>query len=940
MKPTKSSPSDASDAALRSAKTPERRPPSRPSGGGSRWWLAFYARAVDQARYEVRRSLPLFLLWGSALGLLQLASWSGAVTRLQDLLWDRYSARQELRTGTNGALASIAVEIDGDDLKRYGPLPWRPEVLEGLLTRLDETRVRALVLAVPGSHLLTFPPNLQGPQTPGQIEGPSVVEEWLARRNLILPRGLLVGKGALPELEPGIPGPRMEPLDGPVAVMEPDEDGRLRRLSLAVKTGVGQRLTVAGAMAERLNPSFSKENGLRLYVPGRAYAIPRVSVSQVIDGRIPPHQLEGAVLVLGPAVTYDRGQRAPDGVQARRMSEAEILALAAWQLQRGPWPVPVPSSTPILMLSTLLLGGWMMRQYMTRLMLGCLVGAMSIVLADYALFSIGWMLPSAQLLVTLFALTGLLLLTWMARIRGLMQGFETHLWQAGQLRGHEKEAQEALLERVHRLIHPVRPMHSLMLAVPEREMRWLKVVAGIGAREQDILERRRDFGRDPYLTALKVVESPELRGYMRDPSLRTYMIPLRYMEQLQGFFIVNLTEGQSAETLRWLRALAPEVASRLRVLQLDARKKDSLQQGAYEEAMDQLEASTRHLFEERERLEALLEHMTPGLLQADRLGQVRLVNRSLQYILRELGLQDPDMGLAPLLSAMSGLSLDEVGKKLEKLLFASEPFAFTLVQKEKGQRLYRAELSGLWFRAVREAGAIRLPDGWCLTVMDISELHSHDRLELMHSRLQDHLTVLQGYSGLFEMTSNPAEWEAEWIDALLGRARELVRFVRQWSVQDQLATLSGRQGEPTDLISLLEEVVNELNREHPGQVRLRAPSVGVSPVLIDREQGRRGLKSLLSDLLEGDERPGGVTLRVEEGELTHQRVFIDNALTGLPAVAVARLFDPVQPGELETSLSQSRLLTARKMLKDAGGVLREDPEVLARGTMAIEFPKV
>lgn len=911
----------------------------RSMGNGSRWWLALYAKAADRARYELRRSLPLLLLWCSALGLVQLAGWTGANSRLQDLLWDRYAARQELRQGTNGALPSLAVEIDGEDLRRFGPLPWRPEVLEDVLLRLEETRARALVLAVPGSRLLTFPPNLQGPM--GMTSADSgVTERWINRGNLILPRGLLVGDKAIPELEPGILGPHQEALDGPVAVMEPDDDGRMRRLSLSVKTDVGQRLTMAGAMAERLNPSFSIEKSLRLYIPGREFAIPRVNLTQLMEGRIPPHQLEGTVLILGPAVSYDRGQRAPEGVQSRRMSEAEILALAAWQLQRGPWPVPIPSSTPILMLTALLIGGWMMRQYMTRLLLGCLVGVMAIVLADYALFIRGWMLPSAELLTTLLSLTGLLMLTWMARIRALMQGFETHLWQAGQLRCAEKDAQEALLERVYRLINPVRPMHSLVLAVPERETRWLKIVAGIGAREQDILERRRDFGRDPYLTALTVVESPEVRGYMRDKSLRTYMIPLRYMEQLQGFFIVNLTEEQSTETLRWLRALAPEVASRLRVLQLDARKRDSFQQGAYEEAMDQLEASTRHLFDERERLEALMEHMTPGILQADRLGQVRMVNRSLQYILRELGLQDVDMGLAPLLSHLSGMSIEQVGKQLERLLFGGEPFAFTLVQKEKGLRLYRAELTGLWFRAVREPGAIRLPDGWCLTVMDVSELHAHDRLELMHTRLQDHLTVLQGYCGLFEMAHDPSEWDPAWIEAMLSRAKELVRFVRQWSVQDQVAAVGGRSGEPTDLVSLLEEVVKDLNREHPGQISLRAPAVGVSPVLIDREQGRRGLKNLLSDLLEGDERPDGVTLRVEEGELAHQRVFIDNALSGLPAVAVARLFDPVQPGEHDSPNAQSRLLMARRLLKDAGGVLREDPEILARGTMAIEFPKV
>lgn len=935
-------------------------PSTSAPAGGSSLWLALSARAVDRLKYELRRSIPVLLLWGGAASLVLGAQGLGYLAYFQDLLWDRYGAAQELSGGAlrgeaEPVLPALLVEINAEDLKRWGPLPWSWERYEALLTALEPADIRALAVAVPASRILATPRNIL------EIPPDSRVRQWLDKGTLLLPSGLLPLQEDLAQplsvvepgsqvLEPEQGSPGAANGAGLVVRVEVDGDGRVRRIPLTALTPSGPVPTVMGVLMERLGARQATVDGenstpssLRIFVPGRAQAVPRVSFQQLLEGRVGSAQLKGAVLVLGPARAVDNGYGVPDVFESRRMSEAELLTLGAWQLKKGPWQIPIPYSMPVLMGITLLMSGWMLRQYMSRLLVGVAVIAMAFILFDFFCFTNGWTMPSAAALAVIFSMTGILGTSWIFRIRRLLRGFETRLWQVGALRGQERDAQTALLERVYRLVNPVRPMHSVMLAVPEKEMRWLRIVGGMGAQEADILERRRDFGRDPYLTALQVVESPAVRGYMRDASLSTYMVPLRYLEELQGFLVVNLAPGHSTEVVRWMRALAPEVASRLHVLQLERRKQRGFEQGEYEEAMDQLESSTRALFEERERLETVIENMGPGLLQADRLGQIRLVNRTLQNLLRTLGLTDPDISLATLVAGLSGVTEAEVGRKLESVMFHGEPYGFLVTMKEKGQRLYRAELSGLWLRNARESGLLRLPDGWMLTVMDVTEVHSQDRLELMHAQLQNHLTVLQGYAGLLELTSDPSQWDRAWIDALTDRARDLVHFVGQWSQQDHAHSLKavagGKAAEPTDLISLLEEVTAELNRLHPGGVTLKAPAAGAAPVFIDRERGRRGLMALLDDLLDSDAPSLPLNIRIEEGELAHQRLFIDNALLRLPPMAIRRLFAPMRPEELEHLSEPTGLLVARKLIAESGGALREDPTVLAQGIVAIEFPK-
>lgn len=905
------------------------------NSSGSSLWRAWYARIVDRLHYELKRALSLMLLWAGGLGVLALCSMTGLTDYVADLLLDQQAALHELPAPTSGRLPALAVQIDAGDRDQLGPLPWSWSVYEPMLERLERLGVQALLPATSASALFSHdapPPS-------------SLAAAWIARGALPLPQAVLPGTEQdgerLPQLEPALPYASPAPVASWLGVHA--RDGVLRRLPFTLETTSGAVPTLGGWLIGTLQPARLPGQNLRLYAPARLEALPQVNFRQLLAGQVPAEQLRQSVVILDIAPALGQGVPLVGARDEQPLSRALPLVLAASQVVSGQTPRTLPYSFPVLLLASLLVGGWMLRQSVTRLMLGTLAVLAGVLLLDTLAYSDGWVLPSAPLLILLLAMAGGVVASWALRIRRLLERFETRLWEGGLFRATGSHARMGeLLEELSRLTQPIRPVQSLFLAVPEREMRWLRMVASVGAQESDIEERRRDFGRDPYLTALRDADAGPVQGYMADPELLSWMIPLRWLEELQGFLIVNLRRDQSREAVRLLRALAPQLAQRLRLLRLQERQRRSLRYGEYEEVMEQLESSTRELLEERERQNAVLEQLGAGLLEADGLGNVRFLNSSLTQLLQQLQIHDPHIGLCPLLARLSGQPVASVGKRLERLVFFQEPFVFPIQLKERS-RIYRAELKGLFTEGLRDEqsglSVERLPDGWVLTVLDVTELHTRDRLELMHSRLRDHLTVLQGYAGLLEMADDPASWDKAWISALTDRARELVRFVQQWSLHDQNQILLGRRGEPTDLLSLLEEVVHELDQQRPGRVVLRAPRVGVSPVYIDRERGRRGLQSLLQDFMAGEELPQTLVIRVEEGEGEHQPIFIEHALQGLPPSAAARLLDGLR-GERNGSSKPHRLQVAMRLVQEAGGALKEAPELLAEGTVALEFPKV
>lgn len=902
--------------------------PAAPASG-SRFWLAWYAWILDHSRLALRKALPALALLGISGLLLGAFQALGLVDPLQNRIEAQYASTLAPKPTSSGSgLPAIALEISAEDLKRYGPLPWSWETLSPVFDRLHAAQVQQVVTA---SGLTLLFPHASPPET-------STLRQ-------LVQTGVLV-----PARVPGVDPQSLEPLPGwlldasAVALAFPsDSDGLIRALPKEITLREGTVPTATGKLVASLQPGESTTDGepFRIYLSGGAERIPTLAVHQLLGDALGAEQLKGSVVALGVAPQLDPGfpVMGPWGVQ--HLSAAQLLAQTALQVRTLGVHQRLPLPVPLLLVLGLVLAGVLLSASMERVLVIGLLATGVGVLLGMGLFHQGQLLPVATLSLGIGFQVGLLLLRQLWRVRKLLGDLELTTWREGIAQSVlEKEEYEAIVTRLVRLLVPFRPVHSLFLAIPHKEMRWLKLVASYGAQEADIKERRRDFGRDPYLSALQKAEADPVTSYMNAPGVRTFMIPLRYLEQLEGFLVVNLGPNDPYEAVRWARTLSREVAEQVRRVGLSTRRDSAFQKTGYEDALLQLEDATRMVFAERTRIQSVLESMHIGLLFTGALGEIRFINRSLNGLLRGREVLKAERSFLKILEQLSGLTAADVGQRLERLMFSGESFSFSVAQRAPGDRHYRAEVTGLWSEGRRDAASHRPPDGFLLATTDVSEVQSRDRLELMLAGLRDHLTVLQGYAGLLLSTPSPQGWDVRWVEALDARARSLAHFVAQYSVRSDRSDGTPIALEPTDLVALLEEVRAELDRQSPGTLTITAPEVGVTPVLVDREQSRRGLLTLLSDVLGGEDAYRTLEVVVEEGEDRHQRVYLVHALLGLSETLALRLFDPLHVGEAEAGRRETAAALARRLLQEAGAQLVATAAHRAEGTLVIEFPKI
>lgn len=391
------------------------------NSSGSSLWRAWYARIVDRLHYELKRALSLVLLWAGGLTVLALCSVSGLTDYLADLLLDQQAALHELPSPSSGRLPALAVQIDAGDREHLGPLPWAWSVYEPVLERLDALGVQAVLPATSASLLFERTPPPSG----------SHAAAWITRGALPLPQAVLPGTDQageqLPQLEPPLPYTSGEPVASWLGVHA--RDGVLRRLPFTLETEHGHVPTLSGWLVGKLQPGRLSGQNLRLYAPARLQALPQVSFRQLLAGQVPAEQLRQSVVILDVAPALGEGVPLVGARDEQPLSRALPLVLAAAQVVSGQAPRTLPYSFPVLLLASLLVGGWMLRQSVTRLLLGTLAVLGGVLLLDTLAYAEGWVLPSAPLLILLLAMMGGVVASWALRIRRLLKRFETRLWE-------------------------------------------------------------------------------------------------------------------------------------------------------------------------------------------------------------------------------------------------------------------------------------------------------------------------------------------------------------------------------------------------------------------------------------------------------------------------------------------------------------------------------
>lgn len=221
---------------------------------------------------------------------------------------------------------------------------------------------------------------------------------------------------------------------------------------------------------------------------------------------------------------------------------------------------------------------------------------------------------------------------------------------------------------------------SIFLERVESDHRVREVVA-LNCGIEDIAEKRRDYERTPYSTAIAENRMLAVKDYMRGGSdgETQYLVPLLFAGDVRGFWVFGV-RGEHlhilTESETMIRNMSAQIAEMLyhrqqwqRERELDANpvaRYLSLEGGEQiaGEARDAVSALEKRM----STLEDLLDGSSSATILYDLFGQVFFANQRMALLLREANLAPYDMTAADLISSLGNFSLEQARKILRGVI--------------------------------------------------------------------------------------------------------------------------------------------------------------------------------------------------------------------------------------------------------------------------------
>jgi hypothetical protein len=232
----------------------------------------------------------------------------------------------------------------------------------------------------------------------------------------------------------------------------------------------------------------------------------------------------------------------------------------------------------------------------------------------------------------------------------------------------------------------------IFLECPEKG-HWLKEVKCFNCSVEDINEKRRDYHRVPYTTAIEenkpiVVDTPYLKA--NDEDEINYLAPLIFDKQLLGFWaftikpeklcgvenftvITQMYMLKIAETLYyyqvWQNRKQIQKNTIVNYFQLQVNK-NSYQM--LDKSMQLLEKRIAKLYE-------VFNNFSYGTALYDLFGRAILVNNLLERLSNSVQLPIYELSLLAFIVKVTGLEVNKAQQVLQKVIFSQETFSFSTV---------------------------------------------------------------------------------------------------------------------------------------------------------------------------------------------------------------------------------------------------------------------
>ena len=442
--------------------------------------------------------------------------------------------------------------------------------------------------------------------------------------------------------------------------------------------------------ASRLGIAVPKEGRYLVDFSGEASGLPRMKLNQVLNRDLIDDMVRGRVILIGPAGKgFYRTVVTPVTAGDRQVTELEYHGYALDTLLRG---APVAALHPIVK-GLAVIGIWMICLLILQPMpfrkavLTASLLALGLVSLAWLLLSQGFYLPVlGPILVIGSSLVSIFLSKTESQNRALARlATETNLAASGRLAGQRVPFDDAFWSHVLAMIDQILPLTRVVLLERMDGSKHVREVRSLRCTADVIEERRRDFGRAPYSTAIEKGEAIEVGKYLMaaEPGEHQFLVPLVWGGQVLGFWVFGIHRSQMANRATLLRAV-DMLCNQLSELMFE-RRQSMMQSAAVanwrEHLVDQRDISIQTLTQHLNMIDRhinVLEDMFDGLeaptMVYDLFGRPLVSNARMKSLLQAAEVQAEAQSVADLLESVCALSSEEARAALVSVVFNGDSF--------------------------------------------------------------------------------------------------------------------------------------------------------------------------------------------------------------------------------------------------------------------------
>lgn len=435
---------------------------------------------------------------------------------------------------------------------------------------------------------------------------------------------------------------------------------------------------------------------------------PRLGIGQALSGNLVPSLVQGRAVLIGPVNSSPyTGLLTPQARGNRFDSLLTYLGYSYDTLMSGKSIVKLgPFWNFLLLLILIFLGGTLCQYLSTALVLCSFLLTFSVTgIATWcALAYLQIWLPVSELLLAQFFLLVLIVvgkfMLHEEKMHKVIQ--KTKLRVQEQLLPSSFYDSDQYWSQIVSMVSQTLNLNRSIFLEAAFDKHFVKEVAADNCSIDDIQERRRDYQRTPYSTALEADAVIKVKDYLpvQQEDEYQFLAPLRVKGgDVLGFWACSVVP-QRVEDMNQLQELIDsfavqisEMLHRRKALRLEAqisenplRKLMALEGG--EEHVSEIDESLTLLLNRLNILERVFNSLGTGAILYDLFGKVIYANREITDICQDIKVSPFQLSAVDLVVILSGRTLEETRQVMSRLTHHKETVSFHTQELGEGKGRY------------------------------------------------------------------------------------------------------------------------------------------------------------------------------------------------------------------------------------------------------------